>query len=121
GKTALISTLISGVFPGEFLPKALEPIVLPPDASYDERGLMIVDTDGGNEEALEAHVKSADVVMLVYSSDLPESFYRLTSFWLTRGPLDARRFNKPIIVVGNKQDLLDESDLTDKDEEDEDK
>lgn len=111
GKTALISTLISGVFPGEFLPKRLEPILLPADASYDERGLMIVDTDNANEESFNAQVKSADVVMLVYASDLPDSFNRLGSYWLKREALNKTHFNKPIIVVGNKQDLLDDSDV----------
>ncbi len=50
-----------------------------------------------------AEIHNADVALIVYACDLPDSFPRLRSFWLPF--VSQQRPDLPIVIVANKVDL----------------
>lgn len=65
-----------------------------------------------SDESLQEEINKAHVVCIVYSVDDESSLNRITSHWLPliresiNGPDDQR---KPVVLVGNKIDLIDYS------------
>ena len=104
GKTSLITTLVSSIFP-EAVPRVLQQVRVPPEETADHIALSITDTSSNEKDRGHTlkQISVADVVVLVYAVDKNESFDRIGSYWL---PEICKVFNGSIIVVGNKNDLL---------------
>jgi len=104
GKTSLITTLVSSIFP-EAVPRVLQQVRVPPEETADHVALSITDTSSAEQERPQTlkQVMQADVVILVYAVDNQASFERIRSYWL---PEITQAFDGPIVIVGNKNDLL---------------
>jgi len=113
GKTSLIFSLVSEEFRDEVPPRA-EEITIPPDVTPDRVTTHIVDySDQEQTQAqLVAELHAASVICIVYSVESDESIDRLTSVWLSliRDVL-GEDHKKPVVLVGNKTDLVDYSSL----------
>lgn len=104
GKSSLIIAVATDSFPN-MAPPVLPPTRLPPDFYPDRVPLTIIDSSSRPEDKgkLEAECKKADVVVLTYACDRPETLERLSRYWLPElRQLDVR---VPIVVVGCKLDL----------------
>jgi Ras family protein T1 len=83
-----------------------------PEDTADELALFINDSASDEDFGqLQDQLKSADVVVVVYAVDMPETFERVKAFWL---PQLTAAFSGPIIVAGNKSDLSESSDELEK-------
>ncbi|CAG2194831.1 ARHT1 [Mytilus edulis] len=109
GKTSLILTLVSEEFPEE-VPAKAEEITIPADVTPERVPTHIVDysSQEQDEETLQAEIVKSNVICLVYSVEDEDTIERITTFWLPyirqcRG----EEHSNPIILVGNKSDLLD--------------
>ncbi|KAH9251037.1 hypothetical protein BASA81_011097 [Batrachochytrium salamandrivorans] len=106
GKTSLISTLVSGIFPST-VPSVLQQVLLAPEESADaEQSVLIVDTS--SEESEREHLftqilPQADVVVVVFDLAQMETFEQLPANWLNR--LSSFSPALPVVLVGNKTDL----------------
>ncbi|GBG31524.1 Mitochondrial Rho GTPase [Hondaea fermentalgiana] len=107
GKTSLITTLVSAIFP-ESVPRVLQQVRVPPEETADGIALSITDTSSAQEDRAQTlkQVAQADVVLVVYSSAEEATFARVRSYWL---PEITKVFKGSIIVVGNKSDLVTKS------------
>ncbi|XP_017472886.1 PREDICTED: mitochondrial Rho GTPase isoform X3 [Rhagoletis zephyria] len=112
GKTSLILSLVSEEFPEDVPPKA-EEITIPANVTPEQVPTNIVDYSSTeqtdvtlNEEILKAHV-----VCIVYSVEDDDSLDRITSHWLplVRNAIGPDQQRKPIVLVGNKVDLIEYS------------
>lgn len=113
GKTSIILTLLSEEFP-ESVPSKCEEIIIPPNVTPENVPTYIVDfsaTEQNIEELYDEILKS-DVVCVVYSVENVYTVDRLTNYWL---PLirKASDVKKPVLLVGNKSDLVDFSTIDD--------
>ena len=77
--------------------------VLPPEASPEGVPLTLVDTSSKDPELLEDELRKADVAVIVYAADRPDTLARVGSHWLPR--LRELTPDLPVVVVGNKLDL----------------
>nr|CAH0104267.1 unnamed protein product [Daphnia galeata] len=125
GKTSLILSLVSEEFPDVVPPRA-EEITIPADVTPEQVPTHIVDFSESEqtEQDLAREVQRADVVCLVYAVDDNHSLQQITERWL---PLlqslrpaskeDGENQNGeivsaiPIILVGNKSDLLEQGNM----------
>jgi Ras family protein T1 len=115
GKTSVITTLVSSIFP-ETVPAVLQQVHVPPEDTADNIALSISDTSSNADhrnKVLE-QVRRAHVVIVVYSEEHADSFSRVRSYWLKA---ITQVFSGPIIVVGNKVDLLPRDTNADRTEE----
>ncbi|KAL8166385.1 hypothetical protein V2J09_007884 [Rumex salicifolius] len=107
GKSSLIVTAVSENFPAS-VPPVLPPSRLPDDLYPDRVPITIIDTSSSIESRnkLAEELRRADVVVLTYACDNPETLDRLSTFWLP----ELRRVEArvPVIVVGCKLDLRDD-------------
>jgi GTPase SAR1 family protein/Ca2+-binding EF-hand superfamily protein len=103
GKTSLITTLVSSIFP-EAVPRVLQQVRVPPEETADHIALSITDTSSAEADRVLTmkQVALADVVVLVYAADREDAFARVASVWL---PEICKVFGGSIVVVGNKSDL----------------
>ncbi|KRG00068.1 uncharacterized protein Dwil_GK13082, isoform B [Drosophila willistoni] len=134
GKTSLILSLVSEEYPEEVPPRA-EEITIPANVTPEQVPTNIVDFSSveQTDEALSAEINKAHVVCIVYAVDDDDSLDRITSHWLplvratcnatagssaddsaasadgdvVEGLPEAAR--KPIVLVGNKIDLIEYS------------
>ena len=105
GKTSLITTLVSGIFP-DTVPSVLQQVRIAPEDTADEIGVLIIDTssdEAEREQLFDRVVRNADVVVCVHDVTQPETFERLGKVWLDK---IISVFQGPIVVVGNKIDLM---------------
>ncbi|XP_074600717.1 mitochondrial Rho GTPase [Brevipalpus obovatus] len=113
GKTSLIYSLISEEFPDSVPPRADE-ITIPPDVTPEKVNTLIADYSAQeqDEEALASEMRKSDVICVVYSMEDDESIERVTTHWLPliRDHL-GEDHNVPVILVGNKADLVEYSSL----------
>ncbi|CAK78690.1 unnamed protein product (macronuclear) [Paramecium tetraurelia] len=80
------------------------PIQLPPEMfNHPECNTILIDTKSQPNQIPE-QVKIADVILLMYSIDNDTSCERLQNFWFK--VLKEKEFQQPIIIVGNKLDLI---------------
>lgn len=111
GKTSLILSLVSEEFPEEVPPKA-EEITIPADVTPENVKTNIVDFSAieQSDDNLADEIQKAHVVCVVYAVDDENSLDRISSHWLPfirdRSEGDIR---KPVVLVGNKIDLVDYS------------
>ncbi|RWS28639.1 Mitochondrial Rho GTPase 1-like protein, partial [Leptotrombidium deliense] len=113
GKTSLIYTLVSEEF-SEEVPSKAEEITIPPDVTPEKVTTQIVDFSAQEQEhnSLIQEIHKANVICVVYAVDDDDTIDKITTFWL---PLIREQLgeehNKPIVLVGNKIDLVEYSSL----------
>ncbi|KAJ9131458.1 hypothetical protein P3X46_035115 [Hevea brasiliensis] len=108
GKSSLMVTAATDNFPVN-VPPVLPPTRLPEDFYPDRIPVTIIDTSSRVEDSgkVAEELKRADAVVLTYACDKPETLDRLSTFWLPE--LRRLEVKVPVIVVGCKLDLRDES------------
>lgn len=108
GKTSLILSLVSEEFP-EDVPTKAEEITIPADVTPEQVPTNIVDYSAAEQpdEALSEEIQKAHVVCVVYSVECEDSLDRITSHWLPLIRECAGEQRKPVVLVGNKIDLID--------------
>lgn len=110
GKTSLILSLVSEEFP-EYVPSKAEEITIPADVTPEQVPTNIVDYSAAeqSDENLAEEIQKANVVCVVYAVDDEESMEQITSYWL---PLIRENHPDklcPVVLVGNKIDMVDYS------------
>ncbi|KAI9346397.1 P-loop containing nucleoside triphosphate hydrolase protein [Zopfochytrium polystomum] len=104
GKSTLITSLIKETFVPN-IQHVVPEVTIPPEWTREKATTRIVDSSAreSNRDQLEAEIRRADVICIVYSVVDLESFARVSEFWLPY----IRRLgrNVPVILVGNKIDL----------------
>ena len=112
GKTSLILSLVSEEFPLD-VPSKAEEITIPGDLTPEKVPTCIVDYSAMDQTdaALEAELKRSHVVCIVYAVDDEDTLDSVTDHWLPfiRRTLGTDQHSTPIILVGNKVDLVDYS------------
>jgi len=111
GKTSLILSLVSEEFPEEVPPKA-EEITIPADVTPEHVPTNIVDYSSveQNDESLAEEIQKAHVVCVVYAVDDETTLDRISSHWLpVIRDASAGDTRKPVVLVGNKIDLVEYS------------
>ncbi|XP_059451846.1 mitochondrial Rho GTPase 1-like [Corylus avellana] len=108
GKSSLIATAAAEKFPKN-VPPVLPSTRLPKDIFPDRVPITIIDTSSRveNDYKVAEELKRADVVVFTYACDEPQSFERLSTFWLPK--LCKLEVKVPVMVVGCKLDLRDEN------------
>ncbi|KAL1132070.1 hypothetical protein AAG570_010028 [Ranatra chinensis] len=114
GKTSLILSLVSEEFPDD-VPHRAEEITIPADVIPEMVPTHIVDYSAyeQTDSELMAEVRRAHVVCVVYSVVEPSTLVRVTTRWLPliREATATHSTPSPIILVGNKVDLVEETTL----------
>lgn len=110
GKTSLILSLVSEEFP-ENVPHKAEEITIPADVTPEQVPTNIVDYSPAeqSDDELAEQIKRASVVCVVYAVDNDDSIDRLSSYWLPLIRETCTDYNCPIVLVGNKIDLVEYS------------
>ena len=101
GKSSTINCFISNSFEEDVAP-VIPVAVLPPEASPEGQPLTLVDTSSRSSDAatLTKELVKADVAIVVYAADRPETLANVSSHWL---PMIIKTNSKiPVVVVGNK-------------------
>ncbi|XP_012218459.1 mitochondrial Rho GTPase isoform X2 [Linepithema humile] len=110
GKTSLILSLVSEEY-AEEVPSKAEEITIPADVTPEQVPTNIVDYSAveQTDDQLAEEIQKAHVICVVYSVDDEDTLDRAASYWL---PL-IRRCSPdnrcPVVLVGNKIDLVDYS------------
>ncbi|KAE8577463.1 hypothetical protein XENTR_v10004579 [Xenopus tropicalis] len=113
GKTSLIMSLVGEEFPEE-VPARAEEITIPGDVTPERVPTHIVDYSEAEQtdDQLYMEISRANVICIVYAVNNRNSIDKVTNHWI---PLINERTDKdnrvPLILVGNKSDLLDYSSL----------
>ncbi|XP_068630015.1 mitochondrial Rho GTPase isoform X3 [Battus philenor] len=111
GKTSLILSLVTEEFTEQVPPKA-EEITIPADVTPEQVPTNIIDVCLAEQslEQVAEEIEKAHVICIVFSVDKQETLNKVASYWLPfvrdNCPDDYR---KPVILVGNKIDLIDYS------------
>lgn len=112
GKTSLIYTLVNDEFDPN-LPARMANITIPAGISSDNVTLQIVDYSEQDQTLvdLEDSIKEANVICVIYDSSERSTLDRVSTFWIPT----VRKYQskltaiyKPIILVANKVDLVEE-------------
>ncbi|XP_022634798.1 mitochondrial Rho GTPase 2 [Vigna radiata var. radiata] len=108
GKSSLIAAIATESF-AESITPVIPPTLLPPDLFPDKVPLTVIDTSSSldKQSKRKEELKRADVVVLTYACNDTASFSRLSSYWFPE--LHKLEVKVPVIVVGCKLDLRDES------------
>ncbi|XP_047163018.1 mitochondrial Rho GTPase 2-like [Vigna umbellata] len=108
GKSSLIAAIATESF-AESITPVIPPTLLPPDLFPDKVPLTVIDTSSSLDKQSKRNeeLKRADVVVLTYACNDTASFSRLSSYWFPE--LHKLEVKVPVIVVGCKLDLRDES------------
>lgn len=109
GKTSIIRCYVTQSFPSD-VPTCNPPISIPPELSFSKASLTIIDSycifyldrRGQDTENIIREIQKANIIILVFDITRPETFRRVTGFWL---PLIGSSSKVPCILVGNKIDL----------------
>ncbi|KAN0064984.1 ERMES complex Ca(2+)-binding regulatory GTPase gem1 [Thecaphora frezii] len=104
GKSTLITSLVKEAYVTK-VQKVVPHITLPPEVAPEGVVTKIVDTNSSPEHRsnLEAELRRANVICIVYSISAPSSFDRIPTYWLPY--IRSLGVNVPVILVGNKIDL----------------
>ncbi|TFK74823.1 mitochondrial Rho GTPase [Pluteus cervinus] len=104
GKSTIVTSLIKEAYVAQ-VQHIVPEVTIPPEVTPENVTTYIVDSGAGPQDRphLEAEIRKAHVICVVYSIDNPNSFDRIPTFWL---PLFRQLgVNVPVILVGNKIDL----------------
>lgn len=103
----MILSLVTEEFPEE-VPARAEEITIPADVTPEKVPTHIVDFSNieQTEDDLRDELELADVVCVVYACDNDDSIDRITSFWLPIVFEVCGDGKKPVVIVGNKSDLM---------------
>lgn len=114
GKTSLILSLVSEEFPEE-VPAKAEEITIPADVTPEKVPTHIVDysSQEQDEQHLRDEILKAHVICVVYSVDDEATIEKITSYWipLIQKVMPEEQSRKPIVLVGNKSDILESSSM----------
>lgn len=110
GKTSIILSLVSEEFP-EDVPQKAEEITIPADVTPELVPTHIVDYCGSEqtEEQLIEEIHRAHVICVIYSVIESETLNHTSSYWLPLIKKNTPEPHCPIVLVGNKVDLISES------------
>nr|CAD7427095.1 unnamed protein product [Timema monikensis] len=108
GKTSLILSLVSEEFP-EDVPLKAEEITIPADVTPEQVPTNIVDYSAAeqSDDALAGEIQRAHVICVVYSVDDEDTLDKVTTRWLPLIRECIPDTRCPVILVGNKVDLVD--------------
>ncbi|RKP37676.1 P-loop containing nucleoside triphosphate hydrolase protein [Dimargaris cristalligena] len=112
GKSTLIATLIKEDFVPEVQPVVPE-ITIPPELTSESVTTHLIDSspEEAHRHQLAVEIRKAHAVGVVYALDQPESAQRVTDFWLPYLKSFGTRI--PVLVIGNKQDLVADTPISD--------
>ena len=126
GKTSIILSLISEEFPLA-VPARAEELTIPADVTPERVPTHIVDFSHReqNRDELTEEIRRANVCCLVYDVDDDESIFRIRDYWIPAiydaassadsvsggGDSLSSKQKKPLILVGNKSDTDEISEL----------
>lgn len=110
GKTSLILSLVSEEFP-ENVPAKAEEITIPADVTPEHVPTNIVDYSAveQTEENLIEQIKRASVICVVYAVDNDHTIERISSYWMPLIRQNHSNVHCPVVLVGNKIDLIEYS------------
>lgn len=111
GKTSLILSLVSEEFP-EDVPAKAEEITIPADVTPEKVPTHIVDYSSQEQDdnALKNEVLRSHVICIVYAVDNLHSIEQIRTHWMPLlREVTVEEHYRPVILVGNKSDLLDVS------------
>ncbi|KAL1933375.1 hypothetical protein VTP01DRAFT_7465 [Rhizomucor pusillus] len=102
------STLITSLIKETFIPNVqhlVPEVTIPPEVTPENVTMHITDSSARPEhrEQLEAEIRKAHVICIVYAIDDPNTFNRLPLYWLPY--IRSLGVNVPAVLVGNKIDL----------------
>lgn len=118
GKTSLLNALVNDEYEPN-LPAKMADITIPAEITPENVPLYIVDYSEREEsqDDLKDAVRSANVLCIVYNADDDNSLDRVASTWiptLRKYQTEGSTVYKPLILVANKVDLVDEDKPLDK-------
>ncbi|KAF1800565.1 P-loop containing nucleoside triphosphate hydrolase protein [Mucor lusitanicus] len=102
------STLIASLIKETFIPNVqhlIPEVTIPPEVTPENVTMHIMDSSARTEdrEQLETEIRKAHVICIVYAIDDPNTFNRLSLYWLPY--IRSLGVNVPAVLVGNKIDL----------------
>ncbi|KIY71675.1 mitochondrial Rho GTPase [Cylindrobasidium torrendii FP15055 ss-10] len=102
------STIVTSLIKESFVPHVqhiVPEVTIPPEVTPENVTTYIVDSGAGPQDRthLEAEIRKAHVICVVYSIENPNSFDRIPAYWLPH--FRQLGVNVPVILVGNKIDL----------------
>ncbi|KAI8328373.1 EF hand associated-domain-containing protein [Chlamydoabsidia padenii] len=102
------STIITSLIKETFIPNVqhlVPEVTIPPEVTPENVTMHIMDSSARpeNREQLETEIRKAHVICIVYAIDDPNTFNRLSLYWLPY--IRSLGVNVPSILVGNKIDL----------------
>ncbi|KAI8986202.1 mitochondrial Rho GTPase [Trametes punicea] len=102
------STIVTSLIKESFVPRVqhiVPEVTIPPEVTPENVTTYIVDSGCGPNDRhhLEAEIRKAHVICVVYAIDNPNSFDRIPAYWLPY--FRQLGVNVPVILVGNKIDL----------------
>ncbi|KAL6441985.1 hypothetical protein ACFW04_002378 [Cataglyphis niger] len=110
GKTSLILSLVSEEY-AEDVPSKAEEITIPADVTPEQVPTHIVDYSAveQTDDQLAEEIQKAHVICVVYSVDDEDTLDRAASYWLPLIRKCSPDNRCPVVLVGNKIDLVDYS------------
>ncbi|PBK97614.1 mitochondrial Rho GTPase [Armillaria gallica] len=104
GKSTIVTSLIKESYVAH-VQHIVPEVTIPPEVTPENVTTYIVDSGAGPQDRshLEAEIRKAHVICVVYSIDNPNSFDRIPTYWLPH--FRQLGVNVPVILVGNKIDL----------------
>ncbi|XP_025074964.1 mitochondrial Rho GTPase, partial [Pogonomyrmex barbatus] len=110
GKTSLILSLVSEEY-AEEVPSKAEEITIPADVTPEQVPTHIVDYSAveQTDDQLAEEIQKAHVICVVYSVDDEDTLDRAASYWLPLIRRCSPNNRCPVVLVGNKIDLVDYS------------
>ncbi|XP_048507598.1 mitochondrial Rho GTPase isoform X2 [Athalia rosae] len=110
GKTSLILSLVSEEY-AEEVPSKAEEITIPADVTPEQVPTHIVDYSAAEQtnDQLSEEIQKAHVICVVYSVEDEDTLDRVASYWLPLIRQCSTTNRCPVVLVGNKIDLVDYS------------
>ncbi|XP_015605375.1 mitochondrial Rho GTPase isoform X3 [Cephus cinctus] len=110
GKTSLILSLVSEEY-AEDVPSKAEEITIPADVTPEQVPTHIVDYSAAEQtdDQLSEEIQKAHVICVVYSVEDEDTLDRAATYWLPLIRKCSTNNRCPVVLVGNKIDLVDYS------------
>eukprot|EP01133_Synstelium_polycarpum_P005872 gene5872-6791_t len=115
GKTTIISSFVSDSFV-ENVQKVVPEATIPAEVLGHTCATRIIDTCDADEQhqgrgQMNLELKRCDAIVLVYSSQRLDSFFNIRTKWMPLIKQIRSGDPVPIVIVGNKSDLINEADF----------